>query len=282
LEDVCWTPDGTLISAYENTLIGYNPSHDKEWRAIHSFDEKVIHAISRIAVNPDGNHLAFVSQDPPYKIVQKQVDSYNAGNLDAFVNCYDENVLVSIFPADTMYVGHTKMRENYKGLSPKGKTYDVEVVKRITIGNKVIDQEIVTGNGKVTMQAALYEVNNTIASMTFIFDKLDSPNPEPIVQKQLDAYNTRDIKAFLATYSDTVKIYDFPNKLRTDGKKTIQKEYTDFFKSTADLHCEIKNRIIVSNKVIDEEEITANGNTFNAVAIYEIEDGKIAKVTFVR
>ena len=281
-EDVCWTPDGTLISANENMLIGYHPSHDKAWRLLHRFDEKEMYAISRMAVSPDGKHMALVSQDPPFKIVQQQVDFYNAGNLDAFVNCYDENVLVSKFPADTMYVGHKKMHDNYSTLSPDKKKYNVKVVKRMTIGNKVIDQEKITGNGEVTMQIAIYEVADAIESMTFIFDEKDSPNPEPIVQKQLEAYNTRDVEAFLATYSDTIKIYDFPNNIRTDGKKALQKGYADFFKSTVDLHCEIKNRIVINNKVIDEEEITANGKTFNAVAIYEIEDGKIAKVTFVR
>ena len=281
-EDVSWTPDGTLVSSYENALISYNPSQDKDWQAIHNFKEKDIHAISRLAISPDGKHFALVSQEPPYKIVQKQVDSYNAADLNAFVNCYDENVLVSIFPADTMYVGHKKMRENYKGLSPSNKTYDVEVVKRMTIGNKVIDQEKVTGNGKITMQVALYEVANAIESMTFIFDEEDSSNAEPIVQKQLDAYNTRDIEAFLTTYSDDIKIYNFPNKLQSNDKEAIRKSYTGFFESTPDLHCEIKNRIIISNVVIDEEEITSNGNTFKAVAIYEVEDGKINRVTFVR
>ncbi|UWX53709.1 hypothetical protein NYZ99_11155 [Maribacter litopenaei] len=62
----------------------------------------------------------------------------------------------------------------------------------------------------------------------------------------------------------------------------MRKGYDGFFKSTSDLHCEIKNRMIIGNKVIDEEEVTANGNTFSAVAIYEVENGKIAKVTFVR
>ena len=228
-EDICWTRDGTLVSAYENALIGYNPLHDNEWRAVHSFDDNEIHAISRLAISPDGKHMALVSQDAPYKIVQKQVDSYNAADLNAFVACYDENVLVKIFPADTMYVGHKKMRENYKGLSPNNKTYDVEVVKRITIGNKVIDQERVTGNGKITMQVALYEVANVIESMTFIFDKRESPNPEPIVQKQLDAYNSRDIESFLATYSEDVKIYDFPNTLRIDGQEAITNRIHRFF-----------------------------------------------------
>lgn len=217
------------------------------------------------------------------KIVQKQVDSYNAGNLDAFVNCYSEDVVVRNFPADTLYVGHEKMRKNYSSLSPDKKVYDVQVVKRIVIGNKVIDQEKVTGNGKTQMQVAIYEVNNgKISSMTFIFDDRDAPNPETIVQKQLDVYNERDIEGFLDTYTEDVGLYNFPAETRSRGQKEMREGYTGFFETTPDLHCEIKNRIVIANKVIDEEYITANKNNFSAVAIYEVVNGKIAKVTFLR
>jgi hypothetical protein len=282
-EDVCWTDDGTLISAYDQMLIAYNPSKDQKWRPAHLFKDKTIYAISRLAVSPNGKNLAFVAQEAPSKIVQKQVEAYNAGDLDAFVNCYDENVVVTKFPVDTLYVGHEKMRKNYSSLSPENKVYDVEVVKRIVIGNKVIDQEKVSSNGKFQqMQVALYEVNNAIESMSFIFDKETESSPEGVVQEQLDAYNARDIDGFLKTYSNAVKLYSFPHKLETDGQEAMRKGYTDFFESAPDLHCEIKNRMVIGNTVIDEEYVTANGNTFSAVAIYEVEDGKIARVTFVR
>jgi len=55
-----------------------------------------------------------------------------------------------------------------------------------------------------------------------------------------------------------------------------------FFDNTPNLHCEIKKRIVIGNKVIDQEYITANDQNFGAVAVYEVENGKIAKVTFIR
>jgi hypothetical protein len=174
------------------------------------------------------------------------------------------------------------MRENYRNLSPDNKKYDVEVVNRITLGNFVIDHEKVTGDGSISKQVAIYEVADRISSMTFIFEKGSESNPESIVQDQLDAYNKRDIDAFMATYTDTVKLYNFPKNLSTDGPEDMRKSYTEFFTSTPDLQCEIKNRIVIGNKVIDEEQVTANGNMFSAVAIYEVENGKIAKVTFLR
>jgi hypothetical protein len=102
------------------------------------------------------------------------------------------------------------------------------------------------------------------------------------VQAQLEAYNARDIDKFLEPYAEDVQVYDYPDKLRYVGKEIMRRNYDSFFRSTPDLHCELKNRIIIRDKVIDEESVTANGRIFHAVAVYEIKDGKISKVMFVR
>ena len=118
--------------------------------------------------------------------------------------------------------------------------------------------------------------NTTTESSTEVSDV------EAIVQKQLDAYNARNIDAFMATYSKDVKLYNYPNELRTEGQEQMRKSYTEWFKRTQDLRAFIKNRIVIGNKVIDEEQVTANGKIFNAVAIYEVENGLISKVTFIQ
>jgi hypothetical protein len=104
--------------------------------------------------------------------------------------------------------------------------------------------------------------------------------PEEIVQKQVEAYNSRDIEAFLSFYSEDVKIYTFPNKLETDGKSAMRESYASFFKNAKVLDCKIVKRIVRKNKVIDEELVKYNDTEFGGVAIYEIEKGKIVKVTF--
>ncbi|TJY36169.1 nuclear transport factor 2 family protein [Pontimicrobium aquaticum] len=105
---------------------------------------------------------------------------------------------------------------------------------------------------------------------------------EAIVQKQLEAYNNRDIDAFMATYSKNVKLYNYPNELQTDGAQQMRKRYEQWFNQTPDLRAFIKKRIVIGNKIIDEEQVTANGQIFNAVAIYEVENGLISKVTFIQ
>jgi hypothetical protein len=105
---------------------------------------------------------------------------------------------------------------------------------------------------------------------------------EVVVQRNLDAYNARDIDAFMKDYADDVKLYNYPNELRTEGKSQMRKGYAEWFKNTPDLRAFIKKRIVIGNKVIDEEQVTANGQVFNAVAIYEVENGLISKVTFIQ
>ncbi|SHH42173.1 nuclear transport factor 2 family protein [Winogradskyella jejuensis] len=120
---------------------------------------------------------------------------------------------------------------------------------------------------------------NEIGTMLALVSEI---SPEEIVQQQLDAYNARDIDAFMATYSNNIKLYNFPNELRTEGQEAMKNSYKGFFENTPDLNCKILKRIVTGNKVIDHELVTANGNTFRAVAIYEVENGLISKVTFVR
>ena len=107
-------------------------------------------------------------------------------------------------------------------------------------------------------------------------------SPRVLAQEQLEAYNKRDIEAFLKPYAKDVKVYTFPDKLNYQGIEEMRKRYAPMFEKTKDLHCKIISRVVKGNVVIDEELVTANGNTFKAVAIYEITNGKISAVRFVR
>lgn len=102
-----------------------------------------------------------------------------------------------------------------------------------------------------------------------------------LVQRQLNAYNARNLEAFLEPYAEDVELYDFPNKLASKGKEEMRKQYT-FFKDVPDLHCEIKERIIQGNTIIDKESVSGYGSKpVEATAIYQIENNKIKKVFFI-
>jgi hypothetical protein len=107
---------------------------------------------------------------------------------------------------------------------------------------------------------------------------------EMLAQQQLDAYNKRDIEAFLLPYTEDVKVYTFPNELMLQGITEMKDLYGRMFVRTPDLHCRLVNRIVMGNTVIDQEEVTISPKDppFKAIAIYKIKDGKIAEVYFIR
>ena len=108
--------------------------------------------------------------------------------------------------------------------------------------------------------------------------------PADLAQRQLNAYNARNIDAFLEPYADDVELYTLPDKLIGKGKDAMRKQYTDMFGKMTGLHCELMNRMVVNNTVIDHERITFGTDRapVQAVAIYKIENGKIKTVYFTR
>ena len=102
-------------------------------------------------------------------------------------------------------------------------------------------------------------------------DEILKNTPESIVAKQVNAYNARDLDAFLSYYSDDVKFYEFPNNLMLENKEEITPRYVERFKSNK-LHAQIIDRMVIGNRVIDHERVTGrnDGQVVDVVAIYEI------------
>ncbi len=111
-----------------------------------------------------------------------------------------------------------------------------------------------------------------------------APGPEAIVQKQLEAYNARDLKAFLATYADDAELFEQPSKLLARGTAQLRERYAARF-AEPNLHGVLVKRIVTGNFVIDQERVT---RTFpegtgvqEAVAIYEVQGALIRRVWFI-
>lgn len=283
-EDICWLNKNTIVTGTGKTLLSLDVSSEgSDWETIIEFDQEEINNISRIAISPNSKRLAFVAEESPAKIIQNQVTAFNNRDLDAFVGCFSEDVLVSRFPNEKMYQGNGKMHENYSRFFENVKNSSVEVVNRIVLGNNIIDEEITKVDGRDGRQVAIYQVENgLISSMTFVFPDGPLTDAEKIVQEQLEAYNDRDIEAFSDTYADDIELFQFPKTLQSKGKPKLVQQYGAFFENTPDLHCEVKNRIVIGNKVIDEESVTINGEVFKAIAIYEVDNGEIQTVTFIQ
>lgn len=168
-EDICWLPDGTILTAYNNSLLKFNPKKDKNWSVFHTFLNDEINNISRITVNNEGTKLLLVAEESPKHIVQKQVEAYNKRDMNAFLATYSKDVKVYTYPNKLNYEGRAQMRKRYASMFEKTKDLHCKITKRIVNGTKVIDEELVTANGRQFKAVAIYEVTNgKISSVTFL------------------------------------------------------------------------------------------------------------------
>lgn len=173
-----------------------------------------------------------------------------------------------------------------------------QILEASTInGAKVLDRENEFGSVKVGKKANLVLLNanpvEDIDHVTEIITVINNgifykPNeilkdtPSDLAQRQLNAYNLRNIEAFLEPYDEEVEIYLYPDKFQYKGKETMRKSYAQMFDNTPNLHCELKGRIAQGNIVIDQERVQFGSRILEAVAIYHVENGKIKKVYFIQ
>jgi|GEM_PF-504091 len=109
-------------------------------------------------------------------------------------------------------------------------------------------------------------------------------SPESVVDAQLAAYNRRDLEGFLSFYAEDAVLADYPNQVAQTGKAEIRTRYELRF-SNPSVHAEIIKRVTFGRFVIDHERVVAAPpaeGKMEAVAIYEIKDGKIVRVTFLK
>ncbi len=106
---------------------------------------------------------------------------------------------------------------------------------------------------------------------------------ELAVQKQLEAYNARDIDAFMQWWADDGGYYAFPSRLLASGAAEIRGRHVARFREP-NLHATLVNRIAVANVVVDQETVTRTfpdgPGEVDVVAIYQVENGKIANAWF--
>ncbi|GAB3256272.1 nuclear transport factor 2 family protein [Chitinimonas naiadis] len=107
---------------------------------------------------------------------------------------------------------------------------------------------------------------------------IDPRSPAAVVQRQLDAYNARDVEALLATYAFDASQYEHPGKLLATGHPALRERLTARLQEP-NLHAHLIQRSVMGHIVIDQEIVTRTfpegPGTIEMVAIYEVRDGLI-------
>lgn len=103
------------------------------------------------------------------------------------------------------------------------------------------------------------------------------------VQKQLEAYNARDIEAFMQWWAEDCEYYAFPSTLLAKGAAEVRARHVSRF-NEPNLFGRLIARSVVDNVVVDHEVVTrtfAEGEgEVDVLAIYEVQHGKIVKAWF--
>jgi len=104
-------------------------------------------------------------------------------------------------------------------------------------------------------------------------------DPVAVVQRQLDAYNARDLARFLAEYSEDIEVFRLPAPTPAIvGKKAFGDFYATQRFNHAGLHAELRGRMAFGSKVIDHERISGvRDQPFDVAVAYEVRDGLIVR-----
>ena len=118
------------------------------------------------------------------------------------------------------------------------------------------------------------------------FAQISSDTAVAVVQKQLEAYNQRDLEAFTALFHTDAALYNLGNDAPiAEGIEAITQLYARLFAQSPELRSDVVSRQVIGNKVLDYEVITGRAGAPEPVyliAVYEIVAGKIKRCYFIR
>lgn len=105
-------------------------------------------------------------------------------------------------------------------------------------------------------------------------------SPERIVQRQLDAYNARDIDVFMRLWCDDAEIFEHPSMLVAKGSAEIRERHLLRFKEP-NLRGELLQRMVMGQTVVDHEQVTRTfpegPGRIEVIVTYQVRGEQIAK-----
>ena len=98
----------------------------------------------------------------PEQIVQKQLDTYNARDIEGFMSVMDEDVaLYNFSDGELLAKGKANVKSSYTNLFKNSPRLKSVLTNRIVLGHQVIDHESITGrmgNPEVLELVVIYEL----------------------------------------------------------------------------------------------------------------------------
>ncbi len=107
----------------------------------------------------------------PTEIVQRQMDAYNAHDLERFAACFSEDIRLFRMPANApQTVGNAALRAFYAEHRFSIPGLRAELLNRIALGDKVADHERIHGLGQQPSEVmAVYQVSDGLIANVWFF-----------------------------------------------------------------------------------------------------------------
>jgi hypothetical protein len=111
---------------------------------------------------------------------------------------------------------------------------------------------------------------------------VDAPGRTPLetVRLRMERYNERQLDPIMELYGDDVVIYKYPDQLLGKGKAHLHNVLEGTFRDSTPVT--IKRQFVQGNYVVSEERVTYAGTAKQFISIYEVRDGLIQSVRFIR
>jgi hypothetical protein len=111
--------------------------------------------------------------------------------------------------------------------------------------------------------------------------------PTKVIDRQIDAYNRRDVEGFVGCYAIDAHIYGPDGLLLAAGHDGLRAHYGPAFVGQPNVRARVTNRIAVGTVVVDHELVTGfvtDGlpSEVNAVLVYRVADGLIQDARLYR
>ena len=186
------------------------------------------------------------------------------------------------YPNEKIARGEDAIKDYYTSLFTLSKIKKVTLLERMTFKSVVIDKELLETETTSKERVVFYRFKKNKIKMMMILERQKELNsPLKIVDRQLQAYNQGNIDAFVSTYAKDIKVYSFGSGIMISGERDLRENYSDLFKNGG-VHCIIEKRMTMGNVVIDYEVISGGAVTARALAVYEVEEGLINRVSLLQ
>jgi hypothetical protein len=108
-------------------------------------------------------------------------------------------------------------------------------------------------------------------------------SPEVVVQRQLDAYNAKNLDAWISTYAHDAKQFELGGGMLAQGHEAIRARTAPRF-NEPDLRAVLLKRVVMGSVVIDHEDVLRTfpegPGRVELVCVYVVEKGKIQSASF--